>query len=131
MKVAISPIGIYHDKIGLFKDKAGNEVIFHGSTNESKSAYDPRRSKEGISVWTSWHNTGGTHFSDHKEDIVNLWDETPVGETLIMAFPDVIRVAMLDYSSKSNSGFLNINYEKVFNIYSINFFNTISSKSRM
>ena len=27
--------GMYHDKVGLFKDSEGNEIVFQGSANET------------------------------------------------------------------------------------------------
>jgi phosphatidylserine/phosphatidylglycerophosphate/cardiolipin synthase-like enzyme len=44
--------GIYHEKLGIFEDKAGNIVAFTGSANESASAL--LDNFECIDVFCSW-----------------------------------------------------------------------------
>ena len=46
IKIAFRPEGhgIYHEKVGIFKDKSGNVVSFKGSVNESWNGWhDPRK----------------------------------------------------------------------------------------
>jgi superfamily II DNA or RNA helicase len=46
--------GIYHDKVGIFTDPAGDQVTFDGSSNESWSAWSEGGNYEGFHVFTSW-----------------------------------------------------------------------------
>jgi len=54
IKFAIRRKGMYHEKIGILKDKAGNKIVFQGSANESKMALLPDFNFESISVYPSW-----------------------------------------------------------------------------
>lgn len=45
--------GIYHEKLGIFKDNQGNIVTFMGSANESSTAFIGNF--ECIDVYCSWH----------------------------------------------------------------------------
>jgi len=47
-------MGMYHEKIGIFKDAEGDEIVFQGSANESKNALLPDFNFESISVYPSW-----------------------------------------------------------------------------
>jgi len=54
IKFAIRRKGMYHEKIGIFKDKEGNKIVFQGSANESTVALLPDFNFESISVYPSW-----------------------------------------------------------------------------
>jgi len=54
IKFAIRRKGMYHEKIGIFKDEVGNKIVFQGSANESKMALLPDFNFESISVYPSW-----------------------------------------------------------------------------
>ena len=38
IKIAYQPLGIFHEKFGIFVDETGNKVYFNGSMNETKRA---------------------------------------------------------------------------------------------
>ncbi len=46
--------GMYHEKLGLIKDNAGNTIAFSGSMNESETALS--MNYETIDVFCSWNN---------------------------------------------------------------------------
>lgn len=48
--------GIFHQKIGIFKDDVGHEVAFSGSNNESLSGWMEMKNSESFSVYTSWRD---------------------------------------------------------------------------
>jgi superfamily II DNA or RNA helicase len=48
--------GIFHQKIGLFRDDLGSEVAFSGSNNESLSGWMEMKNSESFSVYTSWRD---------------------------------------------------------------------------
>jgi superfamily II DNA or RNA helicase len=49
--------GIFHQKIGLFRDDLGSEVAFSGSNNESLSGWMEMKNSESFSVYTSWRDS--------------------------------------------------------------------------
>jgi superfamily II DNA or RNA helicase len=49
--------GIFHQKIGIFKDGTGSEVGFSGSNNESLSGWMEMKNSESFSVYTSWRDS--------------------------------------------------------------------------
>lgn len=73
--------GIYHEKIGIFSDRLGNQVSFKGSTNETWSGWHRSGNFESIEVFCSWRggleasrvDRHATHFdllwSEHDPDI--------------------------------------------------------------
>tara|TARA_B100000446_G_C10552524_1_gene341215 strand:+ start:484 stop:2592 length:2109 start_codon:yes stop_codon:yes gene_type:complete len=56
IKIAFRPAGqgIYHEKIGVFKDKQGNVVSFKGSVNESWNGWHERGNYESFDTYCSW-----------------------------------------------------------------------------
>ena len=70
------PDRIYHEKIGLFEDTAGNIVAFCGSANESGSGLN--RNFEVVDVYKSWDRVEGRRARTKQEDFDRLWrSETP------------------------------------------------------
>jgi superfamily II DNA or RNA helicase len=66
--------GIYHEKIGIFKDSLGNAVSFKGSSNETWSAWHIEGNFESIEVFCSWR--GGleaTRVRNHETHFDTLW----------------------------------------------------------
>ena len=51
VKVALRPHGMYHDKVGIITDGAGDKVVFAGSANESTHALLPTHNYESINVF--------------------------------------------------------------------------------
>jgi superfamily II DNA or RNA helicase len=69
--------GVYHEKIGIFKDNIGNAVSFKGSTNETWSGWHIEGNFESIEVFCSWR--GGleaTRVENHERHFDNLWSGT-------------------------------------------------------
>ncbi len=56
IKIAFRPQGkgIYHEKIGVFKDSKGNVVSFKGSINESWNGWHERGNYESFDTFCSW-----------------------------------------------------------------------------
>ena len=74
IKIAIkqSQRGIFHAKIGVFKDDLNNQVSFIGSANESWSGWDPEGNHEIIDVFCSWKEDS-ERVAKHKQDFDKLW----------------------------------------------------------
>ena len=63
-------LGMYHDKIGILEDKEGNKVLFVGSPNESKTAY--QLNYEKIRVSKSWEDEN--RVLDDESEFDSLWN---------------------------------------------------------
>ncbi|WP_027582033.1 DEAD/DEAH box helicase family protein [Bradyrhizobium sp. Ai1a-2] len=66
--------GLYHEKIGVFRDGIGNAVSFKGSANETWSAWHLHGNFESIEVFCSWR--GGleeARVRNHEYHIDHLW----------------------------------------------------------
>ena len=63
-------LGIYHDKIGILEDKEGNKILFVGSPNESKTAY--QLNYEKIRVSKSWEDK--ERVLDDENEFDSLWN---------------------------------------------------------
>ena len=81
IKFALRRAGMYHEKIGVFRDSENNTVVFQGSANETPHGMVSSLNAESISVYKSWEEdifkVYGQEFIDGFE---NLWlnDETEV-----------------------------------------------------
>jgi hypothetical protein len=61
IKVALKPKGMYHEKIGIFYDMAGDRVVFQGSANETVYALLPDFNFESINVFRGWEPSHEEH----------------------------------------------------------------------
>lgn len=67
-------IGMYHEKMGLIEDSAGNKVAFSGSMNESRTAMS--LNYETIDVFCNWLNTGEEERVCDKENaFTSIWND--------------------------------------------------------
>lgn len=74
IKFALRKAGMYHEKIGIFKDACENTVVFTGSANETPSALLVTLNAESISVYESWHEEIFQRFGKVYEDgFERLW----------------------------------------------------------
>lgn len=65
-------IGIYHDKLGILTDKAGNNVVFYGSPNSSANAYV--NNYEKIRVVRDWIQGEGESVRDEIYEFDSMWE---------------------------------------------------------
>ena len=54
IKFALRRSGMYHEKVGIFRDTEGNCVVFQGSANETPHGMLLSLNAESISVYRSW-----------------------------------------------------------------------------
>ena len=54
IKVALKRRGMYHEKIGVFRDGNGDQLVFQGSANETTHALLPDFNFESINVFPTW-----------------------------------------------------------------------------
>ncbi len=88
--------GIYHEKLGLFEDEAGDSVAFFGSMNESKGGL--RTNFESFLVFRSWVEAELKDFESIRADFEDLWaNETPGLE--VFSFPEAAAEALVRHWS--------------------------------
>lgn len=89
-------VGIYHEKLAVFTDLAGDLVATSGSSNETKSAY--LANFESFEVFRGWEQEDVRRVRRIQADFDALWaDETP--NLKIMNFPDVAKERLVAISS--------------------------------
>jgi superfamily II DNA or RNA helicase len=90
IKVALKPNGMYHEKIGIFTDSEGDQVIFQGSANETKNALLPGFNFESINVFQSWRTELKDHYIPYVAGFENLW-QNKTRHTVVIDFPEAAR----------------------------------------
>ncbi len=85
-------VGIYHEKIGVFRDDFGDLVAFTGSSNETFGGL--MANFESIDVYRGWEEGDGLRALDIESDFQRLWsNETP--NLSVIRFPEVAREHLL------------------------------------
>ena len=93
--------GIYHEKIGLFRDHAGNVVSFLGSSNETWSGLHRQGNYERNEVFCSWRGEGdAVRVKRHRDHFERLWSGHVPG-IRVFNFPDAARLKLLERSPQS------------------------------
>jgi superfamily II DNA or RNA helicase len=98
IKVALRPNGIYHDKVGVIADEAGDAVVFSGSANESASALLPTHNYESVDVFPSWKAGLADYHRPHRESFERLWQNKSRG-TAVIDLPTALRGKFLEVAS--------------------------------
>lgn len=78
IKIAFRPkgAGIYHEKIGIFKDGLGNIVSFKGSINESWSGWHDRGNYESFDTYCSWEgDKEALRVNNNVQYFERLWSD--------------------------------------------------------
>lgn len=91
IKVAFTPpnksTGMYHEKVGIVTDEAGNKIVFTGSLNETLNAF--YNNYESIVVFTSWEESK-QYAEEMQRDFEILWNNEDT-DLEILEFPDVVK----------------------------------------
>ena len=85
--------GIYHEKLGIFADLAGNVIAFTGSANESARALIDNF--ECIDVYGSWHEGVRQRALRKAQHFQDLW-EGRTQNVEVMAFPEAVRRSLIE-----------------------------------
>lgn len=94
IKVALKKKGMYHEKIGIFTDVAGDRVVFQGSANETTHALLPDFNFESINVFQCWREELAPYYDPYLVGFENLWrNNSP--NTLVLDFPDAARERLI------------------------------------
>lgn len=98
IKIAYMPTGgIYHEKIGFFKDSDGNIVYFTGSSNETYGGY--KSNWESDFVISSW-SVGAELIKTECNYFDNLWNDK-IAHIKVLSFPEALKRKLFDIYKKS------------------------------
>lgn len=91
IKIALRKSGIFHQKIGIMRDAAGDRIAFSGSMNETTSAFDPEINSEEITLFKSWLPDQLGYLEKHASDFEKLWGNQSSENTVVCDLPSVLR----------------------------------------
>src|SRR5207253_77118 len=92
--------GIFHDKVGIFRDPSNDGLSFVGSANETLSAWDPRVNHEGFEVFRSWTGEGdASRVERHINYFERLWTGTHPGISTL-DLPEAAKRRLLDFQDQ-------------------------------
>lgn len=98
IKVAFTPpkniTAMYHEKIGLLYDEAGNEIAFTGSMNETINAF--HNNYESIVVFNSLIAADQQRVFDLERDFDSLWANREPRISVI-EFPAIVKDKLISY----------------------------------
>ena len=90
VKIALRQHGMYHDKVGIISDDAGDKVVFAGSANESTHALLPTHNYESINVFRTWIPEHREFYGPHIESFDRLWsNQSP--STAVLDIPTAVK----------------------------------------
>lgn len=90
-------VGIYHEKIGVFRDGLGDLVAFTGSSNETGGGL--MANFESIEVFRGWVPGDGVRALRLEDEFEALWENrTP--NLSVESFPDVARERLVQLGSE-------------------------------
>lgn len=96
IKIAVRPgdHGIYHEKIGVFRDET-NSVSFIGSANETWGGWHARGNFESVEVFCTWKDDNERErVLRHEEYFNQLWNGDISGLEVI-SFPEAARLHLI------------------------------------
>ena len=97
--IRVQSCGIYHEKLGIFTDGAGERVSFLGSANETWSAWHADGNHESIEVFREWRGDGERErVVNHAAHFQRLWDGNVLG-VATLPFPTAQRQRLLDIAA--------------------------------
>jgi superfamily II DNA or RNA helicase len=91
-----SESAVYHDKFGLITDRAGHQLSFHGSKNDSQQAF---RNHEAYTLDFDWEGeSDAATVADHAARFERLWTDNMPGVSTI-PLPEAAERGLLDLRS--------------------------------
>lgn len=88
--------GMFHDKLGIFRDPEGQEVSFIGTVNETFTGWSREGNHENFEVFQSWIEGDSQRLRRHKEYFDSVWENRESGIST-MGFPDGARERLREY----------------------------------
>lgn len=108
VKIALRERGMYHDKVGIITDEAGDRVVFAGSANESTHALLPTHNYESINVFRTWLPEQAEFYDPHIDSFERLW-RNESRSTAVIDIPTAVREKLIataramDYTARSGN----------------------------
>lgn len=101
IKVALKRRGMYHEKIGIFRDEAGDALVFQGSANETASALLPDFNFESINVFQSWRPELADHYQPYVDGFERLWLNETLN-TYVIEFPEAAHERLVKITARQS-----------------------------
>lgn len=92
-----SQVGMYHEKLGIIKDKDGNTIAFSGSMNESNTALTVNY--EAIDVFCSWKGDEG-RTTVKENAFASIWNNTEPN-IIVIDYPEIKEEIIHQYRRSS------------------------------
>lgn len=90
-------LGLYHEKLGIFRDTFGDLVAFTGSSNETYGGLVANF--ESVEVYLGWLPGDGARALRLEQDFNDLWhNQTP--NLMIEPFPEVARERLIELAKR-------------------------------
>jgi hypothetical protein len=90
--------GDFHDKFGIFHDRDGDAVAFHGSANDSERAF---RNYESLDVFYSWADErDAARVRLHQVRFDRIWENADPN-LRVFELPEAIRRNLVEFTSRS------------------------------
>lgn len=99
VKIALKRRGMYHEKIGILRDRVGDGVVFQGSANETANALVQDFNFESVNVFPTWKAELTDHFEPYVKGFEKLWSNE-VANTLVLDFPDAAREKLVKIAAQ-------------------------------
>lgn len=101
LAVRVNGVGIYHEKIGIFKDATRHRVSFLGSANETWNAWHFEGNHESIEIFRDWVSQAEfDRVNSHVEHFERLWTGVAPGVSTI-TFPEAQHKRLLQIAADS------------------------------
>ncbi|GLS00436.1 DNA-repair protein [Brevundimonas denitrificans] len=100
VKLALKRRGMYHEKIGILRDRTGDGVVFQGSANETANALVPDFNFESVNVFKTWRTEYEEHFRPYIDGFERLWDNK-ARDTIVLDFPEAARDRLVRIASQA------------------------------
>ena len=94
-------VGIYHEKIGIFRDGAGDLVAFTGSSNETLGGL--LANFESVEVYLGWLPGDGPRALRIEDDFDDLWNDR-TANLRVQPFPEVARERLIEIAKRPSRG---------------------------
>lgn len=97
IRIALRPsaYGLYHEKIGVFKDAVGQSVSFIGSANETWNGWHRRGNYESIEVFCSWRGEREAERVRRHDDYFNLLWAGQIPDVEVAPFPEAAKQRLI------------------------------------
>ena len=94
VKIALRARGMYHDKVGIITDEAGDRIVFAGSANESTHALLPTHNYESINVFRTWIPEHAEFYDPHIDSFERLW-RNESQSTAVIDIPTAVKAKLI------------------------------------